>query len=268
MNNLTRQAGLGDNEAKATLFKIFSEKYEKEFDCWTRNLFSTRTWVDKDDMKQDIYMESVVFHIENHKYYDLSLPDDYLIKKSIQQTISKYVKKQTSVMDKPHIVMDQENGGAPVRFLVKESDVLNIDQDTSSCGWDFAPNFEEVAWHVPIKDRIPDSNIQNPLDKMIYEESVELLLEKIKKYQSGIKYDLRKIVIFLLEGATPKEICLEMGMSEGKHMWNAMSVLRKIRKDIFLPICLAILDDERYTSKYWDVLTKKGKSVYFSQKNT
>ena len=40
MNNLTRQAGLGDDEAKATLFKIFSEKYEKEIDCFgIQNMF-------------------------------------------------------------------------------------------------------------------------------------------------------------------------------------------------------------------------------------
>ena len=243
MNNLTRQAGLGDNEAKATLFKIFSEKYENEIDCWTRNLFSTRTWIDKEDMKQDIYMESVVFHIENHKYYDLSLSDDYLIKKSIQQTISKYVKKQTSVMDKPHIVIDQENGGAPVRFLVKENDILKIDCEVG--GWDFGTE-DVFDWNVSLKDRIPDLNIENPLDKMIYEESVEILLEEIKNHQAGIKYDLRKIVIFLLEGATLSQICLEIGMLEGKHICNAIGVLRKIRKDILLPICLAILDDEKY----------------------
>ena len=266
MNNLTRQAGLGDNEAKATLFRIFSEKYEQEIDCWTRKLFSTRTWVDKEDMKQDIYMESVTFHIENHKYYDLSLPDDYLIKKSIQQTISKYVQKQTSIMDKPHICMDQENGGAPVRFLVEDKDVVNVDQGSDS--WDNSSNDITDGWSLCVKDRIPDSNIDNPLDRLIYDEFVDMLLDKVKKYQPGVKYDLRKIIISLLEGSTPKEICLELGMSQGRHMWYAMRILQLIRKDILLPICLAIIDDERYTDKYWDVLTKKGKSLFFSQKNT
>ena len=263
MNNLTRQAGLGDDEAKATLFKIFSEKYEKEIDCWTRNLFSTRNWIDKEDMKQDIYMESVIFHIENHKYYDLSLPDDYLIKKSIQQTISKYVDKQTSIMDKPHIVMEQKNGGQPVRFLADDKDVMNIDQCSEADDY-----YGTDIFSIPLKDKIPEANMSNALDKLIYEEFVEILLEKIKDYQPGVKYDLRKIVIMLLEGSTPKEICLELGMAQGRHIYNAMGLLRKIRKDILLPICLSIVDEEMYTDKYWEVLTKKGKSLFFSQKNT
>ena len=72
----------------------------------------------------------------------------------------------------------------------------------------------------------------------------------------------------LLEGSTPKEICLELGMAQGRHIYNAMGLLRKIRKDILLPICLSIVDEEMYTDKYWEVLTKKGKSLFFSQKNT
>lgn len=265
MNNLTRQAGLGDDEAKATLFKIFSENYQQEFDCWTRNLFSTRNWVDKEDMKQDIYMESVMFHIENHKYYDLGLSDDYLIKKSIKQTISKYVKKHTSIMDKPHIAIQQQNGGQPIRFLIESKDILNIDDDYSSC---FNIMLSDT-WDVTLKEKITDPNIKDPLDKLIYEEFVDILLEKATKYQPEVKYDLRKIIIFLLEGATSKEICLEMGISnEYKHIYNAMACLRKIRKDILLPICLSIIDDEHYTNKYWKVLNKKGRSLFFSQKNT
>jgi hypothetical protein len=267
MNNLTRQAGLGDSEAKATLFKIFSENYKEEFDCWTRNLFSSRNWVDVEDMKQDIFLESVEFHIENHKYYNLGIPDDYLIKKSIKQTISKYVKKQTSIMDKPHIVMDQKNGGQPVRFLVEEKNIVNIDAiDDTSGNITNHGIFEE--WNNTIKDMIPDSSIEDPLDKMIYDEFVDLLLEKSKEYQPGVKYDLRKIIIFLLEGATSKEICLEMGIAQGSNIAYAMRILREIRKDILLPICLSIIDDEKYTSKYWEILNKKGKSLFFSQKNT
>ena len=83
MNNITRQASLGDIEAKSTLYKIFSEKYRKEIDCWANNLYSKKNWMDIEDMKQDIYIESVEYHIKNHKHYNLALPDDYLIKKSI-----------------------------------------------------------------------------------------------------------------------------------------------------------------------------------------
>ena len=148
--------------------------------------------------------------------------------------------------------------------MAESKDVLNIDVD--NCSNPSAPNSHKSDWNIPLKDKIPASNMEDPLDKVIYEEFVELLLSKIKQYQPGISYDLKKIVLLLLDGATPKEICIEMGMSLTIRINNAMRTLRKIRKDILLPICLSIIDDERYTDKYWEVLNKKGKSLYFSQK--
>ena len=53
MNNLTIQASLGDVEAKTTLYKIFSDNYQKEIECWTQKLYSKKDWMDLDDMQAD-----------------------------------------------------------------------------------------------------------------------------------------------------------------------------------------------------------------------
>ena len=66
MNNIMKQIESGDVDAKSTLYEIFANDYQREFDVWTKNLFSSREWMDVDDMKQDIYMESVEHHIYNH----------------------------------------------------------------------------------------------------------------------------------------------------------------------------------------------------------
>ena len=52
MNKLTYQASLGDVEARATLYKIFSENYQTEIDCWTKNLYSKKDWVDIEDIRK------------------------------------------------------------------------------------------------------------------------------------------------------------------------------------------------------------------------
>ena len=269
MNNITRQASLGDNEARETLYKIFHENYQEEFDCWTRNLYSTRHWMDVEDMKQDIYMESVEFHIENHKYYDLGIPDDYLMKKSIRQTISKYVKKQTSIMDKPHICVEQPKGGGCKRFIT-QTRTFDSDNTADFACIKFAKNGNDRIGErsLPLKEKVPDPNIKDPLDKVIYDEFVELMLEKIVDYQFDYSYDLRKIFILLLEGENSTNICRIMGMNLSKHLNNAIRDLKNLKTNVFLPLALSIIDDAIYTDQYWDCLTKKAKSLFFSQKNT
>ena len=263
MNKLTQQASLGDIEARETLYKVFYEDYQKEFDCWTKNLYSQKDWVDKEDIKQDIYMESVEFHINNHKYYNQDLPDDYLIKKSIRQTISQYVSKQTTqygaCMTEPHICIEHVgHGGNPIR-LKAQSVSLNF-EPRSKCF--------QIGSSYELKETLPDPNIKDPLDRMIYEEFVDMMLDKVVNYQAKYVYDLRKILILLLEGENSTNICRKIGISSGRKISNAINYLKNIKTNVFLPLALSIIDDERYTDKYWDVLSKKAKTLFFSQKST
>jgi len=268
MTTIMKQAELGDVDARSTLYKIFAENYQQEFDCWTKNLYSSREWMDVEDMKQDIYMESVEFHINNHKHYNKNCGEDYLIKKSIRQTISKYVKKQSYFMDKPHTVFEQKNGGNCIRRLAETYSLDTMDKDTQlSKSKDNVINMSIHNSFVSCLP-VPDSDLSSPLDKLIYEEFVELLLEKVKYYQIDYVYDLRKIIIYLLDGENSTTICRRMGMDKGKRISNAIRELKKIKTDVLLPLALTIIDDKRYTDKYWDVLSKKTKTLFFSQKNT
>lgn len=262
MYNLTRQASLGDVEAKTSLYEIFS-KYGEEFECWTKKLSNyQKSWVDLEDMRQDIYIESVDYHIKNHKHYNLAISDDYLIKKSIKQTIWQYVNKQTTTngvcLTEPHICLEPEKTGAgqPVRFK------------TESTSIDFEPSKGNDNTGFPLKESIPDPSMKDPLDNLIYEEFVEFMFEKIKEYQPKYSYDLRKILTLLLEGETSTNICKIMGISASRNKDSAIKYIKRIKVNVFLPLALSIIDDERYTDKYWKVLNKKAKSVFFSQKNT
>ena len=251
MYNLTRQASLGDVEAKTSLYEIFS-KYGEEFECWTKKLSNyQKSWVDLEDMRQDIYIESVDYHIKNHKHYNLAISDDYLIKKSIKQTIWQYVNKQTTAngvcLTEPHICLEPEKTGARRR----KSWVYSVDNTG-----------------FPLKESIPDPSMKDPLDNLIYEEFVEFMFEKIKEYQPKYSYDLRKILTLLLEGETSTNICKIMGISASRNKDSAIKYIKRIKVNVFLPLALSIIDDERYTDKYWKVLNKKAKSVFFSQKNT
>ena len=38
---IMEQAELGDVDAKSTLYQIFAENYQQEFDCWTKKLYSS-----------------------------------------------------------------------------------------------------------------------------------------------------------------------------------------------------------------------------------
>ena len=264
MNKLTQQASLGDFKARATIYKIFSENYQQEFDCWTKKLYPSKCWVDKDDIKQDIFMDSVDYHIENYKYYNLSIPDDYLIKKSIKQAIWQYVNKQTTergvCLTEPHICIKPQQSGKPVRL---KSECISFDRQF--------PVSEGILAGLPdvsLKDVIPDPNIKDPLDKLIYEEFIDIMFDKVKYYQPKYSYDLSKILILLLEGENSTHICRKMGIDSSKKMSNAITYLKKIKLNVFLPLALSIIDDEIYTNKYWDVLSKKAKTLFFSQKNT
>ena len=252
------QASLGDVEANTTLYKIFSDNYQKEIECWTQKLYSKKDWMDLDDIRQDIFMESVDYHIENHKYYNPSLPDDYLIKKSIKQAIWQYVNKQTTergvCLTEPHICIEPQQHGKPVRLKAHSIslDLKGYSANSSIC----------------LRETIPDPNIKDPLDKMIYEEFVDIMLDKVKYYQAKYVYDLRKILILLLEGENSTNICRKMGIDSSRKISNAIKYLKNIKINVFLPLALSIIDDEMYTTKYWDVLTKKAKSLFFYQKNT
>ena len=263
MNNIMKQIESGDVDAKSTLYEIFANDYQREFDVWTKNLFSSREWMDVDDMKQDIYMESVEHHIYNHKYYNKNLSEDYLIKKSIRQTISKYVKKQSYFMDKPHIAKEQEKGGNCIRVL---SEKVSMDAGGNDPSW--IKKLKGECKQDPLAERIPDPNLENPLDKLIYEEFVKIMLEKVKDYQSNYSYDLGKILILLLEGENSTNICRIMGITSTKKLSNAINYLKNIKTNVFHPLALSVIDEERYTEKYWDVLSKKAKTLFFTQKNT
>jgi len=261
------QAELGDVDAKSTLYQIFAENYQQEFDCWTKKLYSSREWMDVEDMKQDIYMESVEFHINNHKHYNQNCGEDYLIKKSIRQTISKYVKKQTYFLDKPHTAFEQENGGNCIRRLAETYSLDTMNNDAVPFANATKSNFYSTSTrsiYDTLAYSVPDSNLPNALDKLIYEEFVELLLDKVKYYQIDYTPDLRKIVVYLLEGENSTTICRRMGMDRGKRMNNAIRDLKKIKTDVLLPLALTIIDDKMYTDKYWDVLSKKTKTLFFS----
>ena len=261
MNNLTMQASLGDVEAKTTLYKIFSDNYQKEIECWTQKLYSKKDWMDLDDIRQDIFMESVDYHIENHKYYNPSLPDDYLIKKSIKQAIWQYVNKQTTekgvCLTEPHICYKKtSHGGNPVRFKSQNISINMFCMDHTKTNV------------LTLRETIPDPNIKDPLDKLIYEEFVNIMFNKVKYYQPKYSYDLSKILVLLLEGEKSINICRQLGITSSKRDNNAIKYLRNIKETVFLPLALSIIDDELYTTKYWSVLTKKAKSLFFSQKNT
>ena len=262
MTTIMKQAELGNVDAKSTLYQIFAENYKQEFDCWTKKLYSSRDWMDIEDMKQDIYMESVEFHINNHKYYNKECGEDYLIKKSIRQTISKYVKKQTYIFDKPHTVFEQENGGNCIRRLAETYSLDTAIGNHSICKTFVELDFDSRSVYDSIASKIPDANLSNPLDKLIYEEFVELLLEKVQYYQIDYVYDLRKIIIYLLEGENSTTICRRMGMDKGKQISNAIRNLKKIKTDVLLPLALTIIDDKMYTDKYWNVLSKKTKTLF------
>jgi hypothetical protein len=264
---IMEQAELGDVDAKSTLYQIFAENYQQEFDCWTKKLYSSREWMDVEDMKQDIYMESVEFHINNHKHYNQNCGEDYLIKKSIRQTISKYVKKQTYFLDKPHTAFEQENGGNCIRRLAETYSLDIMNNDAVPFANATRSNFYSTSTrsiYDTLAYSVPDSNLPNALDKLIYEEFVELLLDKVKYYQIDYTPDLRKIVVYLLEGENSTTICRRMGMDRGKRMNNAIRDLKKIKTDVLLPLALTIIDDKMYTDKYWDVLSKKTKTLFFS----
>ena len=264
---IMEQAELGDVDAKSTLYQIFAENYQQEFDCWTKKLYSSREWMDVEDMKQDIYMESVEFHINNHKHYNQNYGEDYLIKKSIRQTISKYVKKQTYFLDKPHTAFEQENGGNCIRRLAETYSLDIMNNDAVPFANATRSNFYSTSTrsiYDTLAYSVPDSNFPNALDKLIYEEFVELLLDKVKYYQIDYTPDLRKIVVYLLEGENSTTICRRMGMDRGKRMNNAIRDLKKIKTDVLLPLALTIIDDKMYTDKYWDVLSKKTKTLFFS----
>ena len=68
----------------------------------------------------------------NHKHYNLAISDDYLIKKSIKQTIWQYVNKQTTTngvcLTEPHICLEPEKTGAghPVRFKTESTSIQQI----------------------------------------------------------------------------------------------------------------------------------------------
>ena len=210
MNNLTIQASLGDVEAKATLYKIFSENYQKEIECWTKKLYSKKDWMDIDDIRQDIFIESVDYHIENHKFYDLSLPDDYLIKKSIKQTIWQYVNKQTTengvCLTEPHICEKKKShGGNPIRFKA-QSISLDLDPNNPK-NITFFNHKSEGS--LTLKETLPDANIKDPLDKLIYEEFVDIMFDKVKHYQLKYPYDLSKILVLLLDGEKSINICIK-----------------------------------------------------------
>ena len=263
---IMEQAELGDVDAKSTLYQIFAENYQQEFDCWTKKLYSSREWMDVEDMKQDIYMESVEFHINNHKHYNQNCGEDYLIKKSIRQTISKYVKKQSYFMDKPHTAFEQENGGNCIRRLAEtySLDTMNNDAVPFANATKSKDSIISRSIYDSLAYNVPDSNLPNPLDKLIYEEFVELLLDKVKYYQINYVPDLRKIIVYLLEGENSTTICRRMGMDRGKRINNAIRDLKKIKSDVLLPLALTIIDDKMYTDKYWDVLSKKTKTLFFS----
>ena len=53
-------------------------------------------------------------------------------------------------------------------------------------------------------------------------------------------------------------------MDRGKRINNAIRDLKKIKSDVLLPLALTIIDDKMYTDKYWDVLSKKTKTLFFS----
>ena len=75
-------------------------------------------------------------------------------------------------------------------------------------------------------------------------------------------------MILLLEGENSTNICRKMGIDSSRKISNAIKYLKNIKINVFLPLALSIIDDEMYTTKYWDVLTKKAKSLFFYQKNT
>ncbi len=242
------------NKKESNFPSISQALYEDYYDLVEKKcnkIYSNKTYLEKEDIMHEVIYKSVEQHkklVKTSKNIS-DLSEDFIMRKSIDRGVWDFVYEDGTIKDKPHFRVDGKN------YL---ANVVVLDEPAKK---------EGKGMGEPLKDIIPDDDLDHPLDKLIYEEYIDVLLDSIDDFENSPKpkgfhkkrkVDIKRIAKMLLAEAPPKEIKVELGVSD--------STIAKVRRNILLPLALMVIDDKMWYEKYWDVLSKQAKKIVFMKK--
>ncbi len=251
---------IGRNSHSHDFAELCENYYENYYDLVEKKIhkvFSNRTYVDKEDIMNEIIYDSVEQHqkiVKTSK--DVSkLSEDYVVRKSIDRGIFRFITKDSVNSNTPHFGFGSNRNNTWDKIT---ANVVVLDDPIS-------PKYPDKLW----RDSIPDNDLENPLDKLIYEEYTDILVSLVEDFATSDEFsslrhnrkdipDLMKITRMLLAEATSKDIKLELGVSD--------ACIHRTKKNILLPLALIVIDDSLWYRKYWNCLSKKAKNIIYSKK--
>lgn len=250
---------VSENHVSQDFSSLCENYYENYYDLVQKKchkVFSNKSYVDKEDIMNEVIYNSVEQHqkIMKTTKNNSTLSEDFLIKKSIDRGIWSFIQEDSLNKNKPHFEFGSNRNNSWDKIT---ANVVIVD--------DFVKG-KPYRW----KDIIPDADLENPLDKLIYEEYIDILVSLVEDFVSSDTFkglrnykrkdipDLMKITKMLLAEATTKDIKLELGVSD--------ACIHKTKKNILLPLALMVIDDPFWYKKYWNNISQKAKKVIFSKK--
>jgi hypothetical protein len=242
------------------LCEIFYKDYYDLVEKKCHKVFSTKSYVDKEDIVNEVIYNSVEQHqkiVETSKNHS-DLSEDFLIKKSIDRGIWDFIYEDSNLKNTYHFEFGSNRNNTLEQF---KAGVVIIEEK-------YAPKTSQgFSYPLLWRDMIPDDDLEDPLDRLIYQEYVELLISSVEELQNSSesnglhkkrKNRLMEITTMLLSGSSVKEIKQKLGVGD--------SCIHYIRKDILFPLALMVIDDPLWYRKYWNSLNKKAKKIIFLKK--
>ena len=243
-----------------SICKVIYEDYYNVVERKCDKIYSNNSYMDKEDIIHDVICNSVEQHQKRkrlgkmkHSTTGVDLDRNFLFQKCIEAGATDFIRGDSSIMDKPHIRVEGKN------YL---SQVVVIDEPINSKGKSDAPNQTDL-W----RDIIQDNDLKEPVDRLIYEEYIEELINSIDEFEENEKpkgfwkkspVDLKKLTKMLLVDMPVKEIKDELGVST--------ACISRVRRDILLPLVLMLIDDPIYYRKYSNSLSEKAKKIIIAKK--
>ena len=249
----------------SSLCEDYYENYYDLVEKKCHKVFSNRSYVDKEDIMNEVIYHSVAEHQEIVKYNKnkgLKVSKEYIYRKSIEQGIYIFIQEDSLNKNTPHFEFGSNRNGTWRNLSAK---TVVIDEPVPGMSRDY-------CW----KDIIPDQDLGNPLDKLIYEEYMDILISLVEQFESSEEFSsFRKkssrgrskkrkdvsyleITKMLLSEATPKDIRLKLGVLD--------ACIHKTKRNVLLPLALIVIDDPLWYRKYWNVLSKKAKEIIYFKK--
>ena len=228
-------------------------------------VYSHSGYMDKEDIMQDVICNSVdQFQKRKRLGADLhsttgeKMDSRFLFRKCIEAGTTDFIKSDSTIKDKPHMRIEGTN------YL---SQVVVIDNPFSQSSGNSQGDATEMTW----KDIIPDESLKEPIDKLIYEEYIDDLINsiqdfeynkiplKLKSYHKRSKVNLKELAKMLLAETPVKEIKVKLGVND--------ACISKARRNILLPLALMVIDEPLFYKKYENILSDRAKKVISSKKD-